>query len=342
MQATRDKYGVLLVNLGTPDSPSKKDVKRYLNEFLTDKRVIDIPWLYRQLLVRCKIVPSRYQSSAATYSEIWTNEGSPLLVYGKRVQEKLQKSLGDQYKVELAMRYQNPSIKKGLEKLKKEGIDNIIIFPLFPQYASATTGSIHEKVMDIIKSWNVIPSLRFIQQFSTHPAYINAILATAKKIDISSYDHVIFSYHGLPERHLQKADCQNWCLRESNCCQKSCKENQTCYAANCYATTRELVKHLRLVPDQYTISFQSRLGKEPWTRPNTSEIIEKLAIARKKKVLVFCPSFVCDCLETLYEIKIEYGELFKEKGGEKLDLVYGLNDNPEWIEALRAIITQFF
>lgn len=335
--------GVLLINLGTPDSPSKKDVKRYLSEFLTDKRVIDIPWLFRQLLVRCKIIPSRYQTSATTYSTIWTSVGSPLLVYGKKVQENLQKSLGNQFRVELSMRYQNPSIKKGLENLRKEGIDNIIIFPLFPQYASATTGSIHEKVMDVIKNWNVIPTLRFIQQFATHPAYIDAILATAKKYDISSYDHVIFSYHGLPERQLKKADLQNWCLRQSNCCQKPCKENQTCYAANCFATTGELVKHLKLIPDQYTISFQSRLGKEAWTRPNTSEIIEKLAALGKKKVLVFCPSFVCDCLETLYEIKIEYGELFKEKGGEKLDLVYGLNDHPEWIEALRTIIfSQFF
>lgn len=329
--------GLLLVNLGTPHSPEPKHVYRYLNEFLTDGRVIDEPWLKRQILVRGLIVPFRYKQSAELYKKIWSIEGSPLLIHGQAVQKKLQVLLGQQYKVALSMRYQTPSIDQGLEELKEASVKEIIILPLFPQYASATTGSVHQKVMDSLMRWNVIPKLSFISSFPDHPAVIKAFCERGRQYDLTSYDHILFSFHGLPERHIRKADCSGKCLK-GNCCQTLESRNQYCYKAQCYATARGIARGLKIKQSDYTVCFQSRLGSEPWIQPYTVDLVQECAEKGRKRVLVFCPAFVCDCLETTCEISIEYADLFRELGGEHLQLVEGLNDHPAWVEAIRAIV----
>ena len=329
--------GILLVNLGTPHSPDSLDVFRYLNEFLTDARVIDYPWLIRQFLVRGLIVPLRFRQSAKQYQCLWTEQGSPLLIHSKNVQTDLQRLLGEKYKVVLAMRYQTPSIESGLKELQMAGAQEIIVFPLFPQYASATTGSVHQKVMDCLKSWQVIPKLTFINSYHDHPALIEAFCARAREQDISSYDHILFSFHGLPERHIRKADPTKTCLK-SDCCQKTCQNQSFCYKAQCYATARAIAKELAIKQTDYTVCFQSRLGKEPWIQPYTLETIEQCAVQGNKRLLVFSPAFVCDCLETTYEIGSEYAKEFCLRGGEKLQLIQGLNNHPLWIKAIKNII----
>lgn len=332
--------GVLLVNLGTPDSPNPKDVHRYLIEFLTDPRVINSSWLSRQMLVRGIIVPARYRQSAKAYKEIWSPEGSPLKVYGHRTEKALQSRLGDEFKVVLAMRYQNPSIQNGLDTLKQLPLKRLIILPLFPQYASATTGSVHQQIMEKISRWEVIPQLKFIDQFATHPGLIKAFCQTASTYNMNDYDHVLFSFHGLPRSQILKADPSCQCFQSTGCCKKLTKDNHQCYSAQCHATAHEIAKGLNLENHRFSISFQSRLGKDPWLEPFTNETIQRLAKAGKKRLLVFSPAFVCDCLETLYEIGIEYAAEFKHAGGERLDLVPGLNDHPSWIDALQSIVEE--
>lgn len=333
------KRGVLIVNLGTPHSYQPKDVFRYLIEFLTDARVIDKSWIKRHLLVRGVIVPSRYKQSAEQYRRLWTKGGAPLLLYGKLVQEKLQNALGVNYHIVLAMRYQTPSIAEGLEKLRKEHVDELIILPLFPQYASATTGSIYQKVMEYLQNWQIFPKLTFINHYFDHPKFIDAFCTRAKQYSISSYDHLLFSFHGLPEGQIRKADMHGNCL-SSQCCQQICQNNRSCYKAQCYATAQAIANQLGLNQDNYTICFQSRLGKEPWIQPYLSDVIHSCAQRGHKRLLVFSPSFVCDCLETTCEISHEYNQEFKKLGGDELQLVEGLNDHPVWIDALQNIILE--
>lgn len=321
--------GVLLVNLGTPASFNPKDVKRYLTEFLTDKRVVDLPFIKRNLLVRGVIIPKRYKESARLYKSIWTKEGSPLLVYGKKVETLLQEKLGEEYRVRLAMRYQHPSIEEGLNGLK--GTQKLIILPLFPQYASATTGSVHEKVFEVLSKWGVIPEVRFIDHYASHPLLIEAFSMRGEEYDLKSYDHIVFSYHGLPERQLKRGTC----LKAPDCC----ANNGWCYVAQCKATTEGIVKKLGIPKEKWSLSFQSRLGKEPWIQPYTDALLHSLA-RKKKRVLVFCPAFVADCLETLEEIGSQYQKEFIAAGGETLDLVKGLNDHPKWIETLEDLIRE--
>ncbi len=332
------KTGVLLVNLGTPDSPHPRDVHSYLTEFLTDGRVIDSPWLTRQFLVRGLIVPLRYRQSAKSYKEIWTAEGSPLKVYSYRVRDGLQQRLGSQFHVELAMRYKSPSLDSVMEEFRKMRLSRILVLPMFPQYASATTGSVHQKVMKIVSRWNVIPEMVFIDQFATDPGLIDAFAKLAEPFDLKAYDHVLLSFHGLPQRQLIKADQCGHCLKANNCCDKLVGANQNCYSAQCYATAKGIVDKIKLDTDKYSISFQSRLGKDPWLQPYTSEVIADLAKRGKKRMLVFCPAFVCDCLETIFEIGEEYNLEFQKAGGEKLELVPGLNDNAFWIDALKDMV----
>lgn len=332
------KTGVLLVNLGTPLSPTIKHVFQYLNEFLTDERVIDFAWFKRQILVRGVIIPARIKQSTDLYKRLWTKEGSPLLVHGIAVKDKLQQALGSGYKVVLGMRYQFPSIKEALEELKAAHVDEILVFPLFPQYASASTGSVHQKVMDEIKSWTVIPELTFINSFFDHPDFIAAFVERAKQYPLESYDHILFSFHGLPERHLVAAERKKGCCLNKKCCDQLMSENQHCYKAQCYATTRALAEKLNIPLNRYTVCFQSRLGKDPWIQPYASEVIAECAAKGYKRVLVFCPAFVCDCLETTIEISHEYGDEFKKQGGEVLQLVEGLNSHPAWIKALHNMV----
>jgi protoporphyrin/coproporphyrin ferrochelatase len=330
------RTGVLLINLGTPDSEAPVDVKKYLIQFLTDGRVIDIPWLKRQILVRGIIVPKRYKESAKNYSRIWTEEGSPLMHYGQSVRRLLQEKLGDSFHVALGMRYQNPSIESALNSLKT--CAELIILPLFPQYASATTGSVHQEVMRIISKWITIPETQFINSYPTLPKMIDAFCARAEAFTLQDYDHVVFSFHGLPEKHLLKADFHSHCLQNENCCSMPNEKNQLCYSAQCHATAQAIAERLNLSKDNFTICYQSRLGKDPWIKPYASEVLENLIRSNKKKVLVFSPAFVCDCLETIDEIGNEYKKEFLEKGGTALDLVTGLNDHPLWIDALEQLV----
>ncbi|MFA6916219.1 MAG: ferrochelatase [Parachlamydiales bacterium] len=332
------KKGVLLVNLGTPLSPKPKDVYKYLIEFLTDGRVVDIPWLTRQFLVRGLIVPRRYKNSAASYKEIWTDEGSPLMVYSMKSKDLLQKSLGDDFHIELAMRYQQPSIKDALKKLEAANLKQLVVLPLFPQYASATTGSVHQEVMRHLGKWNAIPTTKFIGSFYNEPLVIKAFAENALKYNLNDYDHFLFSFHGLPERQLNKADKNKHCLKAKSCCKELCRVNRGCYSAQCHHTARLIQEQLGLSDEKVSLCFQSRLGSEPWLQPYAVDELKKLATEGKKNVLVFSPAFVADCLETIYEVSVEYNQEFKHLGGHKLDLVEGLNVNPTWIKAMQEII----
>jgi protoporphyrin/coproporphyrin ferrochelatase len=340
---TLSPIGVLLVNLGTPKSPNPGDVFTYLNEFLTDGRVIDFPWLPRQLLVRGIIVPFRYKNSARTYQQIWDKDkGSPLMYHSLALLDKVKKRMPEGYVVELAMRYQQPSIESALEKLREQKVKEIIIFPLYPHYASSSTGTVHQKVLEVLAKWQNIPSIKLINSYPDHPDFIHAIVEKVKKYDLSSFDHVLFSYHGIPVRHIRKADETGgkYCYQdaERSCCNTLTEINQFCYRAQSMATTRALVKALALKEGDYSTAFQSRLGKEEWIQPYTSDEIERLAKAGKKKVLVISPAFTADCLETIFEVSVEYQEEFEEMGGEKLQLVESLNDSDLWADAVVGMV----
>lgn len=329
------KKGILLVNLGTPDSPSVPDVRKYLDEFLMDERVIDINPINRTLLVKGIIVPFRGPKSAKIYKEVWTENGSPLLYYSVRSAELLQEKLGNDYMVELAMRYQNPSIEAALKRLKDQKVESIKVIPLFPQYASASTGSVIQKVMEIVGKWQTIPNISFVNSFHDNEAMLDIFAENAAKYNPESFDHVIFSFHGLPERQLIKGDHSGkYCLQTPNCCSRLNDVNRFCYSAQSHDTARLLAKKLNIPVEKYTISFQSRLGNAPWRKPYTIDVLEDLAKQGAKKLLVFSAAFVADCLETNYEIAVEYNEAFQGWGGEKIQLVESLNDNPKWIEVL--------
>ncbi|MDA9555300.1 ferrochelatase [Pelobium sp.] len=334
------KKGILLVNLGTPDSPSTADVRKYLDEFLMDGRVIDINPVFRTLLVKGIIVPFRGPKSAKVYQKLWTEEGSPLLVYGKKVHQAIKEKLGDDYMVELAMRYQSPSIADALERLKQAKVDSIKVVPLFPQYSSACTGSVHDKVMEIVRTWQAIPDMTFVNSFYDHDGMINVFANHGKKyLEQQKWDHVLFSFHGLPQRQMRKVDVSGiHCLKIKDCCKTITENNKFCYTAHCNRTAQLIAEKLNLSEDQYTICYQSRLGKDPWVQPYTSEILKEQAAKGAKNLLVFCPAFVADCLETIIEISEEYAEEFEELGGEKVQLVESLNDDPAWIDALTDII----
>ncbi|MDX1903109.1 MAG: ferrochelatase, partial [Thermonemataceae bacterium] len=276
------QIGVLLVNLGTPDSPNTSDVRKYLREFLMDARVIDIPALPRWLLVNLIIATFRAPKSAKAYQKLWTSNGSPLKYYGLETEKLLQEALGGNYLVKIAMRYQNPSIAQRLEEFRKENVDKIIVLPLFPQYASATSGSVYQKVMEIIAKWQNIPAIEFVQFFYNHPLFIDAFADLGKKyLEKQTYDHVLFTYHGLPESQIRKADSHKHCLLHNNtaevgCCATMGNKNKFCYRAQCFQTSRLLAKALGLEENQYTTSFQSRLGKAVWIQPYTEDMVKKL------------------------------------------------------------------
>lgn len=330
------KTGVLLINLGTPDSPSVKDVRSYLSQFLNDPRVIDIPWLWRKLLVNLIIVPFRAPKSAHVYKKLWTDNGSPLLYYSVVVQKLLQHELGEGYAVHLAMRYKNPAIPDVLELMRRNNYDDIVVLPLFPQYASASTGSALEEVMRVVRKWWVIPEIRFISQYYDHPTFINAIVERGRRFNLTDYDHILFSYHGLPERQVDKVYDAGRCA-EHNCENEITQENKYCYKATCYATTRLIAEKMAIPKENYTVCFQSRLDKK-WLKPFSDEVVEGCAKRGMKKILVFSPAFTADCLETIIEIGEEYQEIFTAHGGEKVQLVESLNDHPMWIQCLKELV----
>lgn len=336
------KKGVLLVQLGTPNSPTTGEVKKYLTEFLMDPRVMDIPFVSRTLLVKGIIVPKRASKSAHTYSTIWSEEtGSPLMYYSVLQQQMLQQELGEEYHVELAMRYQEPSIPNALKNLESMFLDSIIVIPLFPQYASATTGSVIDRVMELMRGWQYFPKVSFVSSYCDNPLMIEVIADNAHKHDLSEYDHFLFSYHGLPVRQLGKVDPKGELECPDFGCD-SCKREMKsfCYLSQCYATTRAIVEKLNIPEEKYTVCFQSRLGKTPWIQPYTSDTLHDLAKQGKKKLLVFSPAFVADCIETLDEIQVEYANEFKEMGGEEVHMVESLNGSPKWIEALKRMVLE--
>jgi protoporphyrin/coproporphyrin ferrochelatase len=332
----KNKTAVLLVNLGTPDSPSVSDVRSYLSQFLNDPRVIDIPWLMRKILVNFIIVPFRAPKSAKVYKKLWTEKGSPLLFHSINVKGLLQEALGDGYDVFLAMRYKNPSIPNVLDEIRKRNYPRIIVLPMFPQYSSAATGSALDEVMRVIRTWWVIPEVRMISQYYAHPMFIDAFVDRGRKYNISEYDHVLFSYHGLPERQVDKVYDNGLCA-DHNCEHELTEENQFCYKATCYATTRLLAEKLSIPPEKYTVCFQSRLDKK-WLTPFSDAVVRECAQKGMKRLLVFSPAFTADCLETIIEIGEEYQEIFHEHGGEKVQLVESLNDHPLWVACLKDIV----
>ena len=334
------KKGVLLVNLGTPDSTSVPDVRKYLREFLWDKRVIDIPAIPRWLLVNLIIAPFRAPKSAKEYQKLFTERGSPLKFYTEDLTTLLHESLGPDYKVVYAMRYQQPSIESGLLTLKKEKVERIHVIPLFPQYASATTGSVMDKVMEITRKWQVIPEIKFTAQFLEKELFINTVAKKGQAwMDRETYDHFVFSYHGLPERQIHKSSVGGYC-QLGKCCQTYNDNNRFCYRAQCFQTTRLIAKKLGISEEKYSVCFQSRLGKDPWIKPYTEDVINELAQRGVKKVLVFSPAFVSDCLETTIEVGETYQEQFLEAGGEKWDLVESLNDDSMWVSCLKELVTE--
>ena len=333
-----DQTAVILVNTGTPDSPEVSDVRRYLFQFLNDRRVIDLPWLFQKILVNLIIVPFRAPKSARLYKQLWDKNGSPLLYYSRSTAAKLQLRTGDDYRIYNAMRYGSPSLDDTLKDIESQKFKKIIVLPLFPQYASATTGSITEFIFSKIGKWNVIPEIKLINHFHNHPAFIDAFVSQGAKYDVSKWDHVLFSFHGLPLSQIGKVhdgvDC-----KACHCKTESREDDQFCYQAACYATARLIAAKSGLSSANYSVSFQSRLNKN-WMSPFTDEVLVKNAAAGIKKILVFAPSFVADCLETKVEIEKEYSLLFVKHGGEKLQLVESLNDSEGWIEGLHEIITE--
>jgi len=334
------KTAVLLIQLGTPDSPKTSDVRRYLSEFLNDPRVIDLPWLARKLLVNGIIVPFRAPKSAKIYKELWDRgKGqSPLLVHTQKVQEKLKVRLkSSNVDVYMAMRYQNPSMADVMEEMRALHYDHVIVLPLFPQYASASSGSAIERAMKIMSTWWTTPEISIVNQFWDNSGYIDSIVERSKAFNLKDYDHILFSYHGLPEKHVDKVyEGDNLCS-EAPCETEINDKNSLCYKATSYATTRLIADKLGLKEEDYTVCFQSRLDKK-WLTPFSDKVVEEQGRRGAKKILAFSPAFVADCLETVIEIGHEYQDIFEDHGGEKIQLVPSSNDHERFIDGLEEII----
>lgn len=334
--AENKRKAVLILNVGTPDKPEVKSVRKFLSEFLNDPFVINIPWLFRKILVNFIIVPFRAPKSTKLYQQLWEKEGSPLLINAIKLREKLAEKMGDEYSVFMAMRYGNPSIKKALSEIDKGGFEELIIIPLFPQYAESTTETAIQAVYQEAESYFSFPQIKEIKKFYDHSEFLNAWFSRAQEYDFKKYDHIVFSYHGLPLSHIQKAHPQE-SIQTCTCEKEIPDHGKLCYKAACYATNRLLVKKLGLQEGQFSVAFQSRLSKR-WLSPFTDELIVDLAKQGKKNILIFAPAFVADCLETKVELGIEYTELFQNAGGKTLELVESLNDSDVWVNALNSII----
>lgn len=333
--------GVLLVNLGSPDSTDPKDVKKYLDEFLMDPRVIDVPYWARVLIVRGIILNTRPKKSAEAYEKIWWDEGSPLIVLSERLREKVDALTS--VPIALAMRYQSPSILQGLQELHDQGVDEVLVFPLYPQFAMATTETILVLAEELRQQH--FPKMQFtsVPAFYNHSDYIrvlgDSIFESLKGVE---FDHLLFSYHGVPERHIRKSDItKSHCKIDGSCCQTPSPAHQFCYRHQCYETTRLVAQYLELTPDNYSVSFQSRLGFDPWLKPPTDRTIERLGLNGTKNLAIVTPAFVSDCLETLEEIGMEGKELFHEVGGKEFTVVPCLNDREDWVKMLSRWIDEW-
>jgi ferrochelatase len=333
------KQGVLLVNLGSPDSPSVRDVRKYLREFLMDGRVLDAPYLIRFCIVHFAILPSRPKQSAEAYRKIWLPEGSPLVITTRKVQFDLQRRLD--FPVELAMRYQNPSIESAVRSLRTQGVTELLLVPLFPHYAMSSFETVVERVKQVMARRAPQMSLEVVAPYYDQPDYIDALVARAADYLKKDYDHLLFSFHGLPERHLRKSDptCGH-CLRVEQCCDVASRAHPTCYRMQCFKTAEAFVNRAGVI--RYSVAFQSRLGREPWLQPYTDHDLVRLAKDGVRKLLVICPAFVSDCLETVEEIGMRGREIFLNAGGAEFTLIPCLNDHPIWIDALEKMVTNSF
>ena len=330
---------ILLVNLGSPDSPSVPDVRRYLNEFLMDGRVIDTPWLLRRLIVGLILI-KRPAESAHAYEKVWTKEGSPLVVTSRHVQELLQQRI--KAPVVLAMRYQNPSIESAVKTLASRGATETLLIPLFPHYAMSSYETAVVRAQEIIT--RLAPEMKITVQppYYDQPDYIAALAASAADYLKKDYDHLLFSFHGIPERHVKKADpTGGHCLATPNCCETPNPAHATCYRAQCFKTAALLVERAGVPAGKWSVSFQSRLGKDPWLKPYTDYELPRLATEGKKRMLVICPAFVSDCLETIEEIGIRGCEQFMAGNGQVFTRIPCMNEHPAWITALENMAAKF-
>lgn len=345
MQKEQKMKGVLLVNLGSPDAPTPEAVKPYLDEFLMDERVIDLPYLLRAFVVRGIILRKRPAKSAAAYKKIWWKEGSPLIVISKRTQEKIRQRVD--IPVALAMRYGNPSLESGLKELADKGVTEVLLFSLYPQYAMATTETIEVLADELVKK--KYPQLKVTKfpAFYNRPDYIESLAnVTQKDLANFDYDHILFSYHGVPERHIKKTDKtgkhKSVKIKEGEyCCKPGTPEAEFCYRTHCYETTRQMVEKLGIPEDKYTLTFQSRLGIDKWLQPFTADKVRELAQKGVKKLAVLTPAFVADCIETLEEIEMEAGTDFKANGGEQFKMISCLNDDDQWMDTMANWINEW-
>jgi ferrochelatase len=334
------KQGVLLINLGSPNSPSVRHVRRYLREFLMDGRVLDAPWPIRFFIVHCCILPTRPKQSAEAYHKIWTSEGSPLVITSRKVQAELQKRFD--MPVELAMRYQQPSVSEAIENLRKRHVTDLLVIPMFPHFAMSSFETAAEHVKHVAGRIAPEMKVRIAPPYYDDPYYIKALVASAQPYLEDDYDHLLFSFHGIPERHLRKANpaCGN-CLRVEGCCTSAASCNSslqvnTCYRVQCFKTAEAFVRRARVT--RYSVAFQSRLGREAWLQPYTDAELIRLPRDGIRKLLVICPAFVADCLETIEEIGMRGRDTFLSAGGKQFTLIPCLNDHPLWIEALGKMI----
>ncbi len=325
--------GVLLIQLGTPEAPRTAEVRRYLREFLGDPRVLDMPALGRALLLYGAILPFRSPRSARAYRQIWGEAGSPLLVHSRTLAEGVAKQLGPGFRVELGMRYREPSLTGAVERLAAAETERIVVLPLFPHEAGSSSGSALQRALELLGARWDPPTVTTLGPFYDDPGFIEAIADVARpRLAAFDPDHVLLSYHGLPERQVRRSDASgSHCLAKEGCCDGIADANRHCYRAQCFATSRALVAALSLGEGQVSTSFQSRLGRTPWIRPFTDERLPELAAQGVRRLAVLCPSFVADCLETLEEIGIRGRDQWTELGGEALELVPCVNASPAWV-----------
>jgi protoporphyrin/coproporphyrin ferrochelatase len=336
------KTGILLINTGSPDSPEVPDVKRYLAQFLWDHRVLDMSPFARWLLLNFIILPRRPKESAHAYKQIWTDRGSPLIFHSEDFRDGLRNRLPD-YAIEIGMAYGNPSIPSSIDHLIEQGVSRIVLAPMFPQYASATFGAVLEVAHKEVSSKLNVPATTTISPYYNHPRYLDAwVQNTQDRLTEFKPDHILLSFHGLPERHIKNCDpSENSCLQKENCCENYLDHNPSCYKAHCLVTAKGIVERLGLQKEDYTISFQSRLGKDPWIAPATDETVDSLAKAGVKRLAILSPAFVADCIETIEELGIQARESFEENGGEVLELLPSLNSEDIWIDAFAEILQEY-
>ncbi len=336
----KKKIGVLLLNLGTPDTPEPEKVGEYLREFLMDRHVIDIPAPLRWILVHRLIVPKRAHASSAAYRKVWTERGSPLKFHSEDLTAAVASRLGEGYDVRLAMRYRSPAIAKVLAEWRGRDLSEIRVLPLYPQYATATSYSSEEAVLGSMKELGLAAPTRFLRPFYGDAGFLDVFARrTADTLRAGPWEHVLFSFHGLPERQLRKSDPTGTCLKDRSCCERARRpEDDTCYRAHCFATAKEIARRLELPAERWSLSFQSRLGRTKWIEPYTDLVLPELARKGVQNVVVVCPAFVADCLETLEEIGIRAVDLFREAGGSSLRLVPSLNSESDWADAVAKLV----